>query len=158
MKKMERELSVLRQQVIEMGNLTEHMVVQTIDALSQDADKDLMRVATVTSDVLVHPTERLGDIADQIFHFHFRQKSIIRRDEDKAPSGQYPGLQCDITLVANLPSATMDPEHDGQALLGRLFRPVYVQHVPLVALLHVGNVRRKRLSGTVVTKRKEREK
>jgi phosphate transport system protein len=43
MKKMEHDLSVLRQKVIEMGNLTEHMVVQAIDALSQDAGQDLMR-------------------------------------------------------------------------------------------------------------------
>ena len=35
MKKMEHDLSVLRQKVIEMGNLTEQMVIQAIDALSQ---------------------------------------------------------------------------------------------------------------------------
>ncbi len=41
MKKMERELSVLRQKVIEMGNLTEQMVIQAIDALSQDSTNEL---------------------------------------------------------------------------------------------------------------------
>ena len=34
MKKMERELAVLRQQVIDMGNLTEQMVLQAIDAIT----------------------------------------------------------------------------------------------------------------------------
>ena len=34
MKKMERELAVLRQQVIDMGNLTEQMVLHAIDAIT----------------------------------------------------------------------------------------------------------------------------
>lgn len=47
MKKLERDLSGLRQKVIEMGNLTEHMVIQAIDALSQSESQDLMQRISV---------------------------------------------------------------------------------------------------------------
>ena len=45
MKKLENELSSLRQRVTEMGNLTEKMVVDAIDALSSpNADAIIERV------------------------------------------------------------------------------------------------------------------
>lgn len=42
MKKMEHELSIFRQHVIEMGNLTEQMVLQVIDALTQPNVQELV--------------------------------------------------------------------------------------------------------------------
>ncbi|MDG2384624.1 MAG: phosphate signaling complex protein PhoU [Pirellulaceae bacterium] len=50
MKKMDHDLSVLRQQVIDMGNLTEQMVLQAIDAIS-GADNEEMTGRVLSEEV-----------------------------------------------------------------------------------------------------------
>jgi hypothetical protein len=51
----------------------------------------------------------------------------------------------------------MDPEHDGQALLGRFFRRVDIQDVALVTVLHVRNVRSQLLSDSAARKQEKRQ-
>src|SRR5262245_61304172 len=109
------------------------------------AYKDPCGIAAIPGDVPVHPADGSGDVAYQLVHFHFRQKSIVRRDKDKSSLRQRRGLQCDLALVPRLPSTSVDPKHDGQTLSSRVFRRVDIENVAFVTVLHVGNVRRQPL-------------
>src|SRR5262245_23843667 len=120
------------------------------------AHKDPGWIAAIPGNVLVHPADGSRDVANQLVHFYFRQKSIVRRDEDKSSFGQRLRLQCDIALVARLPPTSVDPEHDGQTLPRVLWR-VDIEDVAFVTVLHVANVRRQPLRGGIVAKEKKRE-
>src|SRR4030095_5663618 len=114
--------------------------------------KDPCGIAAIPGDVPMHPADGSGDVANQLLHFHFRQKSIVRRDKDKSSFGQRLGLQCDIALVPRLPSTSVDPKHDGQTLPRPVFRRVYIEDVAFVTVLHVGNVMRPPLCRGTVAK------
>src|SRR5262245_943403 len=119
--------------------------------------KDPCGIAAIFADVPVYPADGSGDIANQLLHFHFRQKSIARRDKDKSSFGQHLGFQCDIALVPRLPSTSVDPKHHGQTLPSRVFRRVYIEDVALVTVLHVRDVSRQPLRRGTVAKEEKRE-
>src|SRR5262245_51457165 len=74
------------------------------------------------------------------------------------PTDLATSLQCDIALVPCLPSTSVDPKHDGQALPSRVLRGVDIEDLALVTVLHVGDVRRQPLRrGTIAEEKRENE-
>src|SRR5215813_6522991 len=121
------------------------------------AQKDPCGIAAVFGDVPAHPADGSGDIANQLVHFYFRQKSIVRRDKDKSSFSQRLGLQCDIALVPRLPSTSVDPKHDGQTLPSRVFGRITIEDVAFVTVLHIGYVRRQPLRRGTVAQEEKRD-
>ena len=101
-------------------------------------DEQPLRVAAVLGDVVVHPADGLGDVADDGPHVHVRQEPVVGGDEDEPLVRERLRLDLDVRLVARLPAAAVNPEDDRQVL--RLLRGVDVEHLPLVSLLDVGDV------------------
>jgi hypothetical protein len=78
--------------------------------------------------------------AGQHVHRDLGEQAVVRRDEDEAALGEHFRFEGDVALVADLPTAAVDPEQDGQAVPGRFLGCVDVEDVPLVAVLDVGDV------------------
>ncbi len=96
------------------------------------------RVTPVLCDVLVHPAQGLGDIANEHAHFDVRQEAVVCRDKDKAAFGKHARLDLDARLVSRLPTAAMDPEHDREVL--GIIRRVDVEDLSLMGRIGVWDV------------------
>ena len=92
-------------------------------------DEEAVRVAPVLGDVVVHPADRLGDVAHDGPHVDVRQEPVVGGDEDEPLVHERLRLDLDVRLVAGLPAAAVDPEDHGQVLRTR--RRIDVEHLPL---------------------------
>ena len=99
-------------------------------------DQEAIRIAPVLGDVVVHPMDRLGDVAHDGRHVDARQEPVVRRDEDESLLHEDLRLPLDVGLVADLPAAAVNPEDDRPVLRTR--RRIDVEHLPLVVA--VGDV------------------
>jgi hypothetical protein len=88
------------------------------------------RVTTVRRDVLVHPAQRACDVAGDGAHLDRRQQAVADGDEDEAGIREGLRLEGDHGLVARLPAAAMNPEHDRRVL--RPGRRVDIEHLAFV--------------------------
>jgi hypothetical protein len=98
------------------------------------------RIAAVFGDVVVHPAQALGDVTDDVAHLEGRPEAMIGRHEYEP--GVIEGLRLERyqSLVARLPAATVDPEHDRAALCAGW--RVHVEHLSLMRRSRVWNVPR----------------
>src|SRR5438477_4434906 len=101
-------------------------------------DKDPVRIAAVLSGVIVGPPDRLRQVSSYVFHSHIGNKTVVGRDEHKAPVQECPWLGRHIRLVAALPPAAMNPEND--RLVIAFGRSVDIKSPTLLFRLEVGEV------------------
>ena len=80
------------------------------------ADEHALGVATVFSDVVMHPAKRLRDIAENVDHLDLGQQTVVHRYEDKALLHKEPRLLRHVALVAPLPATAVNPEHHRRIL------------------------------------------
>jgi hypothetical protein len=90
-----------------------------------------VRIAAVRGDVAVHPAQRARDVVVDVAHRRRRQQPVVERDEEETAIGERLRLVRDHPLVARLPAAAVDPEHDRQPR--RVLGGVDVEHLALVA-------------------------
>ena len=84
--------------------------------------KDSLRVSAIPGNVFVDPAQRLGNIPNQVAHFHLRPEAIVRRDKDESLLGEHPRFDLHIRFIPRLPAAAMNPEHYWQVpgVVGRV--------------------------------------
>jgi len=97
-----------------------------------------LRVAAELSGVVVSPAHRLRHVAHDSAHIDRGEQPVVGRNEHVAFFGEHLRLDLHVLLVAGLPAAAVDPEHDGQAL--PVLRVMHVEHLALVPVLDVRDV------------------
>src|SRR5262245_41743119 len=96
------------------------------------------RVTSVSSDMVMHPADRLRNVTHNCSHINIWQKTVIGRNKDKSFLHKDLWFDLDACLVASLPSSAMNPEHHGQVF--RIRRRIHVEHVALMCWVGVRDV------------------
>lgn len=71
-------------------------------------------ITAMLFDVLPDPCHGAGYILHLLAHLHFRNQTIVDRDEDKSMCVERGGFDVHAELVTAKPTPTMDEDHDGE--------------------------------------------
>ena len=85
--------------------------------------------------MVVDPADRLRDIPGHLLQRDVGNEPVVGRREDETFVGERLRLGVHLLLVAFLPAAAVNPEHDRPVL--RAGRREHVEHLPLVPGLRV---------------------
>jgi hypothetical protein len=101
-------------------------------------DEKPVGIASVLGDMVMHPADGLGDVANDGRHVHARQEPVVCGDKDEPFVHESLRLNLDTRFVARLPTAAVNPENHRQVF--GIMRRINIEHLTLVRRIGVGDV------------------